>query len=89
MGRKVYFTDKQERQIISFFENSHQMMVDPNNIDNSGVIALFRVCRDYCRRTSGGFKMTHEMPSTEEKAAIRAELMNNLDKLSIRYYERI
>jgi len=89
MGAKVNFTYKQEQQIISFFENAHRSIVDPNNIDNAGVIALFRVCRDYCRRTSGGFKMGYEMPSAEEKAEIRAELMNNLDKLSIRYYERI
>jgi len=87
MGRKVTFTYKQERQIISFFENSHPSIVDPNNIDNSGVMALFRACRDYCRWMSGGNSLP--LPNPEEKAKYRERLLNTLDKLTIRYYERL
>ena len=89
MGRKIYLTDKQERQIISFFEDSHRTIVYPDNIENSAVIALFRVCRDYCRNMSGCDRFSRGVPSEEDKRAIRAELMDNLNKLSIRYYERI
>ena len=86
MGRKVEFTWKQERQIIAFFENCHQFIVDPNNIDNSGVIAVFRALRDYCRKAGGCIGFGKKRPTAEEKAKYRQELIDRLDMLAIRYY---
>ena len=88
MGAKVNLTYKQRMQIVSFFEDSHRSIVYPDNIENSAVIALFRVCRDYCRNMSGCDRFTGA-PSEEKKEAIRAEMMDSLNKLSIRYYEKI
>jgi hypothetical protein len=89
MGAKVEFTHKQERQIISFFENSHRTIVNPDNIDNSGVIALFRACQKYCNAVAGNKGLqTGLLVPAEEKAAHRDEFIATLDKLAIRYYER-
>ncbi|MEG2612079.1 MAG: hypothetical protein RR971_01125 [Alistipes sp.] len=48
MGAKVTFTWKQREQIISIMENMHTSIKYPDNMDNAGVMALIRACRDYC-----------------------------------------
>jgi hypothetical protein len=90
MGKKVSLTYKQERQIVSFFENSHAPIACPDNIDNSGIIALFRACRDYCKGISGayGYGRSGKVPS-EEREKYRHELLEKLEMLSIRYYMKI
>jgi hypothetical protein len=90
MGRKIELTDKQSLQILSFFENSHDFMVFPNDVNNSCVIALFRACRDYCNAVAGNLADGKgKGVSAEEKAKYRNELIETLDKLAIRYYERL
>ena len=88
MGKRVELTDKQERQIISFFEESHNFFNCPNNIDNSAIMALFRACRDYCNGLAGN-NFTGTVVSEENRARCRAKLINHLDLLSIRYYYKL
>lgn len=86
MGAKVRFTEKQQRQIVSFFENSHRQIACSGTIENCGVIALFRACRDYCTNMA---RCGRECVPDELRARYRTELINRLDKLAIRYYERL
>ncbi|MDR2585893.1 MAG: hypothetical protein LBC84_06730 [Prevotellaceae bacterium] len=89
MGRIVNFTAKQQDQILGFFEQSHRSIVDPNNIDNSGIIALFRACRDYCNKVGGRYGFGRRTPNAEERAKYKQELLDRLDLLSIRYYAQL
>ena len=87
MGKRVELTGKQERQIISFFEESHNFFIC-SDIDNSAIMALFRACRDYCNGLAGcGF--TGTVVSEENRVRCRAKLINHLDLLSIRYYYKL
>jgi len=52
-------------------------------------MALFRACRDYIRWISGGYCMSGEKVSPERKEKCRQELIERLEKLSIRYYEKL
>ena len=89
MGKRIELTYKQVEQIISFFENSHISIVGPNNIDNSGIIALFRACRDYCNKISGNYNTGYLKVSDEYKEKCRLELIDKLNMLSIRYYMKL
>ena len=86
MGRKISLTAKQEMQIISFFENSHEMFICPDNIENSAIIALFRACRDYCTEISGTFG---KRPVDVDREKCRNDLIKRLNELSIRYYYKL
>jgi len=90
MGKYVELTAKQEKQIISFFENSHVSIVCQNNIDNSGIIALFRACRDYCNKFAGNNPGNlNKIPSEDEREKYSMELIERLKILSIRYYMKL
>jgi hypothetical protein len=90
-------TYKQQRQILIFFQNAHGPVnrpINPDDIGTSGVIALFRACRDYCNGVAGnyGYRGDSKPPlgkgvSPEVKAQYRQHLIERLDKLAIRYYE--
>lgn len=86
MGARVRFTEKQQRQIVSFFEKSHRQIAYSDTIENCGIIALFRACRDYCTNMA---RCGRGCTPDELRAQYRKELINRLDKLSIRYYERL
>jgi len=88
MGKRIELTYKQGGQILSFFENSHISIVDPNNIDNSGIIALFRACRDYCNKIAGNYSFDRKI-SDDDREKYRLELIERLKLLSIRYYMRL
>ena len=90
MGRRIYLTDKQERQIISFFENSHAYLCDPNDISSAAVVTLFRACKRYCNRLAdGGCCSKDKEGRAKNRQGSIEELIDTLDKLSVRYYERI
>jgi len=90
MGRKVELTWKQQEQIIKFFEESHTLFCDPENISNSAIIALFRVCKNYIVNMAGPYLSGYGATlSDEQKQIYRNELLEKLDMLSIRYYKRI
>ncbi len=89
---------KQQRQILAFFTSAHGSIHIPpasEDFQRSGVIALFRACRDYCNGVAGnyGYHGNGASPigkgvSPEVKEKYRRELIERLDKLAIRYYER-
>ena len=83
MGKRIELTEKQERQIISFFENSHFPLVYSDNIDNSCIMALFRACRDYLGN------ITFMSPTEQEIEKYRVELIEKLKIISIRYYMKM
>jgi len=91
MGANVKFDWKQEQQIIRFFEQAHRAIVYPNNIDNSGVMALFRACRDYCNKVSGNYyyHVSQGKVTDEQRQQYKDELLERLNELSIRYYKRM
>ena len=89
MASKANFTYKQERQIISFFENSHaNPFLVPGDIAGCAVIALFRACRAYCIDRAANRPWDKEGREAHRERC-RAELIERLDKLTIRYYEKI
>ena len=89
MGRKITLTLKQKMQIISFFENSHEYLVCPQHIENSAIIALFRACRDYCNGVGGNLIIPRRKISDDDRKLYRDKLIERLDKLSVRYYEKL
>lgn len=89
MANRAHFTYKQERQIISIFEDSHRSILYSDNFENAGIVALFRVCRDYCTAMAGGKTIPRVKMTNEQKEQVRSEFIERLNKLSIRYYEQI
>ena len=86
MASKANLTYKQRQQIISFFENSHaNPFLVPGDIAGCGVIALFRACRAYCIDRASRRPWDNEA----HRERCKTELIEKLDKLSIRYYEKI
>lgn len=87
---RIQFTYKQERQIIAIMENMPRCMFPPYEEDmtSAGMMTLIRVCRDYCRdRASRSFVDAKLQAESREKAIDK--LINKLNMLSVRYYEKI